>query len=49
MEKAKIVSTPLATHSKLSAAMSPKSEHEKKWKMFHTQVQLGVLVLDGVY
>jgi len=31
MEKAKIVSTPLATHFKLSAAMSPKSEHEKKY------------------
>ena len=30
MEKAKLVSTPLAAHFKLSAALSPKSEHEKK-------------------
>jgi len=30
MEKAKIVSTPFATHFKLSAAMNPKFEHEKK-------------------
>jgi len=29
MEKAKIASTPLATHFKLSATMSPKSEYEK--------------------
>jgi len=31
MEKAKIVSTPLATYFKLSVALSPKSEHEKKY------------------
>jgi len=31
MEKVKIVSTPLATHFKLSGAMSLKSEHEKKY------------------
>ena len=31
MEKAKIVSTPLATHFKLLATLSPKSEHEKKY------------------
>jgi len=31
MEKAKIVSTPLATHFKLLATPSPKSKHEKKY------------------
>ena len=31
MEKAKIVSTPLASHFNFSAALSPKSEHEKKY------------------
>jgi len=31
IEKAKIVSTPFATHFKLSTALSPKFEHEKKY------------------
>jgi hypothetical protein len=31
MEKAKVVSTPLAAHFKLSAALSPKSDAEKKY------------------
>jgi len=48
MEKAKIVSTPLATHFKLSAAMSPKSE-EVYGKCSILKCIWEFYVLDGVY